>query len=402
MNRNNSILEENFKNVLNEFYEQGLIQEVTLDEGFSDVVNKTKDALNNSALGRNIQNFKKNREFDKQELEKGTGNPAAGKLGRRAAYSLGNLALNTLKFFNGERIENLKSHPGGLFGRPQDRATEEDNARQRIIKIISHLLTLLYIYQAVKQLSYTTKVYKKDGIIKNNESGKLYQIASGFASAAVQQQMLVALKKWLLSGDVLNTSNDTNSGYGENYQWLRRVAADELRDGGSIDTGLLERYLKSIKFKLDGFDKEINEYIVSEVIEGLGAIRSDSAIAGLLEKKKNVLSSLLTEMANSILKELNTPIGSKTKDVIPYIFNVKNTQQFINILNTSTIKRCNALIEKTFYRVVQPQAETTQVEPQEVKPQETPKNKENMKNLNRQNKNSRRRRRNKNKKYRFK
>lgn len=332
-------LHENWQHVLNEYYDNGLIQEA----GLSGVVDKIKN------IGP-IKRIRQHNEFDRQDRQQGTGNNTG--VGKRLLSTALDVARGAAKLANGENPFEIDPTEGSYFSRPKDHRVESENMRQQITSTIQKVVTSIYALAALQNIkgnssfNYTRIQAFQNTIDPQNGNATYkknitYKMQTTLGNVLYDETKLKATAYQPLQAKLARALNN-NAPKGQqfkNFDWLRKIAAKELyeQNDNLVNKNQVASFLKNIKTQFDSIDKLINEHIM-ENYRGQGMfnnIKADSYVQGLLERKKQVGLKLLEQYRANMNKEISLKIigrqaMDKTTNVIPYLFKTDVLNQIMD------------------------------------------------------------------------
>lgn len=355
MSKYKNILHENWEHVLNEYYQQGLIQEANPNnEGLSDVWNKTKDFLkNDTSIGQAVDRVNKNREFDKKDKQQGTGNHTG--TGRRLVSTGLDLLHGAARLINGKNPFDIEATDGSYFEKPRNHAQEVDKTRHTIQGMVNQMLTILGVVEITPTILDMVTPQRAGYFKRRTEDDKRgYQLLPSGLNLTSQdyfdQTKTDKLKVLIYDSGAINNEKKTSNF--KNFDWLHKVVSKSIKDDGKVNHGYIDGYIQKLNYDLRLIDKEINEHIVHNMptARSLATYNSDPFIQQKLNEKKMVVSSTLTSYANNILKQLKTEITGRnsTKDILPYLFDTNKLQVLVTARLNANVEICNNKISQTF------------------------------------------------------
>lgn len=355
MSNYKNVLYENWERVLNEYYNQGLIQEANpSNEGLSDTWNKTKDFLKkNTSVGQAIDRYQKNKEFDKKDKQQGTGKYSG--VGNRLISTGFDVLHGAARLINGENPFNFEATDGSYFEKPKNHSQEVDNTRSEIQGMVNKMLTILGMIEITPRIldmvAPQRAGYFKRRTEDNNRGFQLLPTNLNLTSQGYfDRSNTDKIKVLIYNSGAIN--NDKKTSNFKNFDWLHMVVSKSIKDDGRIINNYVNTYIKNLNYRLGLIDKEINEYIVHNMptARSLDTYKSDPFIQQKLNEKKNIVSSTLTATANSILKQLKTELAGRkrTKDILPYLFDTNKLQALATTRLNANIDICNKKIDNTF------------------------------------------------------
>lgn len=337
MSNYSQILEENWKHVLNEYYQKGLIQE----KGLSGLFQKSSPK----------QTKQTHKEFDKQDKTQRTGNVTSKR--KRLAATAFDVAHGLVRMYSGdENPWNFQKTDGSYLQRPKNHLAETENLRTKIVNIITNILTLIYTINAIGYFNVSQRRRKVDPhrtklankqltyMFKYQEPNKLYTLPSNLDA----KQMQVALSQCL---------NTKQNRIFKGFEWCQKVAKECVLNSVEINYGQVKTLINnSLKKQLDIIDKNMNEYIVG-LDRGDKSLKGNDFILSQIGKKEQIaemaLKQVLQLLQNQLKLMVSVPSGLSKQNLIDYIFNMKALNQFITNQIKNAQAQFNKKVENSYY-----------------------------------------------------
>lgn len=336
---NKELLKESWSQVLQEKYEEGV-----LDEGFKDLYDKASEYLGFKNANRD--------QYKKATQKQSTGAEHHGSLGVSAL----NGANWLLSKMTGTEYKPVK---GGYFDKHTKRNhTAEVNAIKRnvqslMVNILSYLTLCRYLANDKNNVNYGFQPSKLR-LVQNpvsaqgkRNSMQILQFVNdnttkfvsdvnkrqkhpnpnmapgptntlGFNMSEKESKMV--LKKCMIA----------NSKLPQNYQWLQNVFVSALRSA-VVDIKWLGDKIDIITKRLNAIDIELNKYLWSKNVRDLSQIKNDVDFQQLIQQKVYIVNSEFQQVlqkANSG-KQWNIYLENG-KNIVPWFINMKELVAIFN------------------------------------------------------------------------
>lgn len=330
----NDRLHENWKIVLNEYYNKGLIQEAG---GLSSFLNKAKQGGKEFMQGLTGQeqsplaNIKGNIAYDKADKKRGTGTTSK-------AHRIGMTALDLIhKGLSAMNGKSAKSFKGSYFAKPEDHKQAVEKVRSDINNLCTQLLTLV---STIDALPNSFQVVSMEYTNLADGSNAIQLCPSNMPPFDTQSFNIKIPQQQIIQNGCLN---DDKIKAVKNAEWMHNVVNQNIFNKGNVNLEFILNFYKNLNSKLWSIWHDMNDYSLTYLKnQGDSSVwASDRTMQNYLEEWKSIVSLTINEYCTNALNSFKYKVLSHKKikdDLVPHLFNMPNITNLINTLKEQQLQ----------------------------------------------------------------